>query len=508
MKRLLVIGLDCANPDFVFHDFRNDLPNLSLLMKEGIYGELQSTIPPITIPAWTSMLSSRDPGQLGLYGFRNRKSYDYQDLAFANSSWVRDKLVWNYLEENGLTSILINIPQTFPPIPLKGIMVGCFLTPDKNADYTFPKMIKGELDKIADGDYIIDVRNFRTNDKDRLREEIYLMTRRRFKVIRHFLNSEPWDFFMFVEMGIDRIHHGFWRFHDRAHRLYQPSNPYQDVIHEYYVYVDEEIGMILNDIQDDTAIMVVSDHGAKRMEGGICINDLLIRMGYLKLNYYPENPARLTPNMIDWKNTMAWGEGGYYSRVFLNVKGREPEGKIDLWDYEKVREEIKKALEQMGDQDGKEIGTRVFRPEDIYLSLKGIPPDLIVYFGNLHWRGAGTVGNREIHIFENDTGPDDANHSEKGIFIFKGDFIDKLAYPKKGDGMIDGLSIYDIAPTIIDLFGIEVPPSMIGKSIFKMRCGEEFMDISEERKEPFMWDYSESEREEIRKRLNDLGYLE
>ena len=88
MTRLLVIGLDCETPQFVFDEWRSDLPNLDRLMKEGVHGKLESTIPPITVPAWSSMLSSKDPGQLGLYGFRNRKSYHYEELYFANASWL------------------------------------------------------------------------------------------------------------------------------------------------------------------------------------------------------------------------------------------------------------------------------------------------------------------------------------------------------------------------------------------------------------------------------------
>ena len=107
MTRLLVIGLDCATPQLVFDTWRDDLPNLHRLMKEGIYGELKSTIPPITVPAWTSMLSSKDPGQLGFYGFRNRRSHSYKELYFANASHIREKMVWSYLGEEGLTSILI-----------------------------------------------------------------------------------------------------------------------------------------------------------------------------------------------------------------------------------------------------------------------------------------------------------------------------------------------------------------------------------------------------------------
>lgn len=458
--KVLLIGLDCAAPQLVFDDWKGELPNIAKMIDSGVYGDLVSTDPPITVPAWTSMLSSKDPGQLGFYGFRNRKSFDYEELYFANANYVKEKLVWNYLSINKKNSIIINVPQTFPPKPLRGIMVGCFLTPNKEAQYTYPNDIKYELDEIADGDYIIDVKDFRTDEKDKLLQQIYEMTEKRFKVIKNYLKNKPWDFFAFVEMGIDRIHHAFWRFMASDHRLFKDGNPYQNAIKDYYKYVDERIGEIMELIPDGTHVMVVSDHGAQSMEGGICINEWLIKEGYLTLKEKPEKQTALKPSMIDWSRTMAWGEGGYYGRLFLNVKGREPQGIIEESDYEKIRNEIKEKLENLGDDKGNNIGTVAHKPESIYKECNNIIPDLIVYFGNLTWRSAGTVGTGELHIFENDTGPDDANHAKNGIFI-----MSQKGASMSGQGKRDNMNIYDVAPTVLNLFGIKIPEDMIGKVI-------------------------------------------
>lgn len=461
--KLLVIGLDCATPQLIFHKFIDYLPNIRELMESGIYGNLESTIPPITVPAWTSMVTSKDPGQLGLYGFRNRKDYSYGNLYVANANHVKYKTIWNYLSINRKTSIILGIPQTYPPRPLNGIMVGSFLTPDKSAQYTYPDHIKYELDEVADGNYIIDVPDFRTDDKNKLLANIYEMTEKRFKVVKHLLKNKHWDFFFFVEMGIDRIHHGFWRFSNPEHRLYEIGNKFENAIKDYYVYVDGEIGKLLKLIDKGTAVVIVSDHGAKNMVGGICINEWLQKEGYLTLMVNPTTQQRLKMEDIDWGKTMAWGEGGYYCRIFMNVKGREPSGIIDQNIYEDIRDELIRKLKALTDESGRNIGTMAFKPQDIYRECNNIPPDIIVYLGNLDWRSAGSVGMNTIHIFENDTGPDDANHSQEGIFIMKSE-----RFAEKGI-RLKGPTIYDVAPTILDYYGIKIPEDMIGESLLMGR---------------------------------------
>ncbi|MBI5116146.1 alkaline phosphatase family protein [Candidatus Poribacteria bacterium] len=457
MAKLVIFGLDCAEPDLVFNRWIDDLPNIKRLARSGLHGPLKSTVPPITVPAWTSMMTSHDPGMLGFYGFRNRRSYDYEDLYFANAKYVKAKTLWNHLSRHRLRSLVFGVPQTYPPSPLNGMLVGCFLTPDKNASYTFPEEIKAELDRVADGNYIIDVEDFRTDQKDDLLKAIYVMTERRFKAFRHFYRKDSYDFAIMVEMGIDRIHHGFWRYSDKAHRLYEPGNKYENSIHDYYVNVDAEIGKTLEILPSDTSVMIVSDHGAKTMVGAICINEWLQREGYLTLKEKPTEQKKFKTDMVDWSKTKAWGEGGYYSRIFMNVEGREPKGIIPKKDYEAVRNELKARLEAIVDESGKCINTKAFKPEEVYRATNGIPPDLVVYLGNLDWRSAGSVGMDSIYLYENDTGPDDANHAEEGIFVW--------SIPGQKPGGRGNYSIYDIAPSVLKHFGIDIPVEMIGKPI-------------------------------------------
>ncbi len=457
-KKLVIIGLDCATPQLLFDAWLDEMPNIKRLVSGGIWGNLVSTVPAITVPAWMSMMTSQDPGMLGVYGFRNRKTYGYEDLYTTNASYIKAKTVWNHLSRHRLSSIVLGVPLTYPPKPLNGLLVASFLTPSKDVDYTYPPDLKYTLDRVADGDYIIDVKNFRTNDKDWLVKQIYTMTERRFKVFRHLLRHNEWDFAIMVEMGTDRMHHGFWRFGDRGHRLYQPGNPYENVIHDYYLYLDREIGALLNELPADTSVAVVSDHGAKGMKGGVCINEFFIHEGWLSVKDYPAAPAQLKTENIDWAKTRVWGEGGYYARVFINVEGREPQGIVSKGEYDSFRRMVKEKIEAIPDENGRSIGTKVFYPEEIYKSCTNIPPDLVVYLGDLDWRSAGTIGGRTLHIFENDTGPDDANHAQEGIFIWHGS-------GRPGSAARGKYSIYDIAPSILDYFGIPAPDEMIGRVI-------------------------------------------
>ena len=458
----MIIGLDCAEPSLVFDQWRASLPNLSALMETGLYGPLTSTIPPITVPAWMSMLTSKDPGQLGLYGFRNRQDYSYDSLYIPNSSHVKETTLFQLLSRNRLASILLGVPLTYPPRPLNGIMVSGFLTPDTSSSFTFPESVKDELNKVSNGNYIIDVEDFRTEEKKQLLTQIYDMTRARFRAAHYLLSEKDWDFFMMVEMGVDRIHHGFWRYHDPGHRLFEPGHEYEHAIRDYYLDLDQKIGRLIEAAPPGTLIMIVSDHGARTMVGGFSINQWLIENGYLTLHNIPDIPTRLTPDMIDWPHTKAWGEGGYYGRIFINVLGREPEGIVTPDDYERVRLELKTGLESAPDHNGRPMGTRVFKPEHIYRNVRNIPPDLLVYFGNLAWRSAGTVWkNQPRYVFENDTGPDDANHAQEGLFIM----AVKDGQAPWPAGPRSGMEIYDVAPTVMDFFGLDVPEDMIGKVI-------------------------------------------
>jgi predicted AlkP superfamily phosphohydrolase/phosphomutase len=457
VERVFVIGLDSAPPELLFNEFKNELPNIKKLLERSIYGPMKSCIPAITIPAWMVMATGKTPGELGLYGFRHRYNGSYNEMWIANSKKVTEPTIWDYLGMDGRKSILVGVPPSYPPRKINGWLVSCFITPDSSTEYTYPSELKQNIESLV-GDYLFDV-VFRKNDRDSLIEELEDMTKKRFEVIRYLMSEKEWDYFHFVEIGLDRVHHAFWKYFDEEHHLYEKDNSYKNVIRDYYKLLDEEIGMTLDFLDEETAIALVSDHGVKRMKGAFAVNQWLIEEDYLKIN----NPEVLNRGKqigladldINWKKTIAWAWGGYYSRIFLNVEGREPEGVIKPRDYEAVRDEIADVIKSIKSPEGKKWNTEVFYPENIYPVAIGDRPDMMVYFDNLYWRAAGTVGHPFNYLPENDTGPDDAVHSEYGVFSL---YIPEM----EGEKVLES-TIYDFAPTILKLFDIEVP--MKGRSL-------------------------------------------
>jgi predicted AlkP superfamily phosphohydrolase/phosphomutase len=454
--KILVIGLDCAAPELLLGDER--LVHVRRLMEAGCFGRLESVVPPITVPAWMCMATSQDPGSLGVYGFRNRLDHSYDKLSTVDSRSFHALTIWDQIAREGGSSVLIGVPPSYPPKRVNGISIGCFITPDPARNvYTHPPDVAARIERLV-GDYPVDVKNFRTDDKDRLRSDIFEMTRKHFEVVRHFAREERWDYFQCVEIGLDRIHHGFWKHHDPHHVQHDPDSPYRDVVRDYYLYLDHELGSVLELIDEDTLVLVVSDHGARPLDGGFCVNEWLHREGYLALERYPEKVTPFDELAVDWARTRAWSSGGYYARVFLNVKGREPRGVIEPADYEAVRSDLQRRLESTVDERGAPLGTRVFRPETTYAAVNGIAPDLIVYFADLAWRAVGGVGYDGVHTQENDTGPDDCNHAQYGAFVLAGPGV-----PAAGE--LEGWRLLDVAPTLLVLAGYEVPGSMQGRAL-------------------------------------------
>ena len=145
--KVMIIGLDCAEPSLVLERWRDELPTLSRLAEQGSWGRLTSIIPPITVPAWSCMMASRTPGDLGVYGFRNRSDHSYDGLFIANGAAIKEPRLWDLVSRAGSASIVLGVPGTYPPRPLNGVLVSCFLTPSIESQYTYPPILRREIER-------------------------------------------------------------------------------------------------------------------------------------------------------------------------------------------------------------------------------------------------------------------------------------------------------------------------------------------------------------------------
>jgi predicted AlkP superfamily phosphohydrolase/phosphomutase len=446
MKRLALIGLDCADPTLLGR-LLPELPTLRGLVESGSFTRLRSVDPPITVPAWMCMMTGKDPGQLGVYGFRNRLDHSYESLQIVDSNAFSDAIpIWDTLSLHGRRSILLGIPGTYPPRPVAGRMVTGLLTPVPGAAFTYPPTLKESIQRWV-GDFVFDVSAIETEDESKLIDRIHGMTAQRFEVARRLATCGEWDLFAMVEMGPDRMHHAFWSHHDPLHPNHDPMSPYRDAIRNYYRLLDAEISSLLEVLPDNTHICIASDHGAQRLEGGVAINEWLIREGHLALKEYPAEPTRIEDlierGLVEWDKTTAWGAGGYYGRIFFNVAGREPRGVVPPARYSVLQDEIAAGIEAIPDEDGASLRNRVLRPSTTYRAVRGTAPDLLAYFGNLSWRSIGTVGWNRVHLRGENAGPGTANHSPEGIFL--------SSQPTGRDNPHSILQVYDF---ILGQFGI------------------------------------------------------
>ncbi len=454
---VVVLGLDSVSPWLLFDRFLPLMPNVRELLARSRYGTLRTIDPPITVPAWAVMFSGMDPGTLGLYGFRHRKPGTYWDNYIPTSRTLLQPLLWDRLSRLGKRVCVIGMPPGYPPPAVNGVYISDFLTPDGATDYVYPPSMKAEVDRVSGG-YPFDV-TFRQNDRDRIGRELLEMTRKHFAVARDLWTKGPWDLFAYHEIGPDRLHHTFWRFFDREHPQFEENARMRAVVEEYYRMLDTEIGRFLGEVGPRARVLVVSDHGSQAMKGCFCVNEWLIQKGYLALKGPPPPPKTpIEEAAVDWSRTRAWGSGGYYARIFYNVKGREPEGIVRPKDVPDLETKLTREFQGVTKPDGTPLGVDVRRPREVYREVRGDAPDLMVYFGNVAVRSIGSIGYGSLYIEENDTGPDDAVHSFEGIYA--------ISDPVDGRGQRGPEEkLLDIAPTILTLLGAPVPAELQGRPI-------------------------------------------
>jgi predicted AlkP superfamily phosphohydrolase/phosphomutase len=478
MPRTLVLGLDCLSPELVAAWWEH-LPHLSGLEKRGVSGRLSTTHPPITVPAWRAIFSGKDPGELGVYGFRNRRQYRTAEFGLADSGQFVAEPIWAEWTRRGETTAILNIPGTFPCQGLATWEISCLRTPSDTAGRCHPAGLLAELTPcVEEADYPFDVADYRRLPALELAERVTQQTRDRFAVLRHIWATKHPAHCLFVDLGCDRMHHRFWN-----EGLFAPSNLSSDssTLRKFYQFLDEQVGLTLGLVDwAETRVMVLSDHGAVACHGGFRLNQWLEEQGWLRRLPEHASAPDFHHGQIDWAGTKAWAEGGYYGRVFLNVQGREGTGVIPPEDYEKTRSILRHMLRQIT-CPGSSSPLLVERPEEVYRSVNNVAPDLFVYDPDLHWRFLAGFGADNDLWPRTDAGLDRANHSWHGYFSA---WDPTGKYPLMREGVVDYREIH---------------PWLLGES------NEELRQPSAVNSRLASVEISGSP--EVEKRLRDLGYL-
>lgn len=550
MRRVLVIGLDGATWNLLkpFVD-EGKLPTFKRLIDEGAYGELESTIPSWSIPAWNSITTGKNPGKLGFFSFLSRDygCYDFKpDFLYS-----KERNIWDILSEAGKKIMVVNVPNVHKPPAraFNGLVVVGFLYLDKE-NLTYPKTLKKKLDEICGG-YEIDVldvdgREASFGSVEKRFEAIKSMLRResdrkyvervsktlekRFEAVENLLKRRV-DFAFVVFVAPDRLQHRFW-----LHR---------EILLDCYKRIDDGLEKLLR-MHEDTIVIIISDHGFGPKKRVFNINDWLLKEGYLKLK--SENrckltgiggilrkiknssfvealtkllPLRLPQSLeekvdflvvdeadIDWTRTKVFTQPSseMCGDLYLNLRGRETKGNVNPQEYEKVREELIQKLRNLRDPKTKEkVSATVHKREDIYQGeYIDRAPDLTIQADDSFHGFDTKVGHDQT--FTDGTG---GEHRTNGVFLAYGPDV-------KNGTRIKGANVYDIAPTILHIFNIAVPEDMDGKVLKEIFTPESELARREIRyhaaagsraEEKERERVSPEEEEKVKKRLRSLGYI-
>jgi len=443
--------MDGGEPSLVFEKWRDLLPNIKKLMENGSYARMNSTIPPNTIVAWNSMISGRDTSELGVF------SYTYKtpsgETRLVSSQNLRCKVMWDIIGEYNKRSIGLFVPLSYPVHPIRGCLVSDFLTPDIESNCAYPESLKEKIKKLGNTEVFFDVvaglAEHKHLDPEDLIKRAYLMTDMQFTLLKDLFHNEKWDFFMAVMLGTDRLQHMLWRHFDETHRRFIANSPYHDAIKNYYIYIDAKLGELLSALDDDTVIIVASDHGMIKQEGKININNWLIEQGYLVLHKDVDlsQKQRFSSSFINMEKTIAYGSGAYNARVFINKQ-------IVGSRYPKISEEIIQKLKSIPDDKGNPLDTKVYKAEDIYKNTSDPNcPDLTVYFDDLRWASNPDLGLSGLYSWESAMGADSAGHSRQGFFVISGKKIKKK-------GMMPDIDICQVAPTVMKILQVPIPSDL------------------------------------------------
>lgn len=551
--RVLVIGLDGGTLDLIGPWAEaGHLPNLKRIMAQGAWGLLRSTVPILSPPAWTSMTTGLNPGRHGIFDFSMRRADSYE-ISTIGTTQARNTALWDMLSVLGKRVVVINVPFSYPPKPVNGVMITGLGAPEKRT-FTFPPELSESL--RTEG-YHVDLETpFCPGNQDPYLEEIYTSTAKRREIALRLMHRQAWDFFMVVFRHTDAIASYFWHHLDPTHPDHDPSlaTQYGDAILEYYRCVDEAIGQLQTAAGPETVVLIVSDHGMGPLYKDVYLNEWLRCEGFLtlrkqalqtdnwmrRLGLTRSNIGRLLSalhlrglgervkerlggllqaipgerlphldEMIDWQATQAYSFG-YNGQIYLNVRGREPQGTVEPGtEYQAVLDRlIQRLLAWVDPQDGKPVVTAVYKKQELYHGpyLEQAPDLLILMRDGAYVTHGGYEFSPDGRLFTAPQTFQSGSHRLNGIVMAYGPGI----RPAKGLSA----NIVDITPTVLYLLGVPVPQTLDGRVIEPLvdpdylaarpiTYGE--MPVRASGGHPCEW--TEEDEAVVTQKLKELGYL-
>ncbi len=532
--RLCIIGWDGADWRILRPMMEAGyLPNLAALLSRARAGTLNSTLPPITAPAWITFLTGVNPGRHGLFAWQAPLN-ERLERPLLNASHARAPRLWDWLTQHGRTSLFLNVPMTYPPSPLAGVLVGGMLTPGTHVQFTHPPEVRERLLALMP-DYQVDVEMQHT-EKDRTSprgmrahlQEVRKATEQRTRAWEFLLEAYgPFDVAMIVYEGTDRVQHPLYGY--AANTPPEDADPEWEKrrawVWDYYKFLDEHLGRVLETCADAKHIIFLSDHGFGPLHWEFCANEWLAAHGWLRFRsganrlYRPLRPLarwakRILPRKfvqrskeaitglraIEWEHTVAYSGGPTEDGIWINLKGREPLGTVERRAYEQVREEIIAALKETRLPDGRPLCRGVYRREDVYTGdYVDLAADIVLDLEE---------GVRFTSL-RNPTGPfrevlpaGQGTHRREGVVA--------IVTPGVSPGAFDApLEMAAMAPTILALLGLPVPDGAFdGRVISDVVPRHETTGDVLQSPRVEQQEYTQEESQLLEDHLRSLGYVD
>jgi predicted AlkP superfamily phosphohydrolase/phosphomutase len=544
--RVVVLGLDGATFTILRPLMEaGHLSNLARLAHEGVHGQLESVVPPYSAPAWVSLVTGQGPGKHGIVDFwRYDPSTDERRPVDASN--VGTAAIWDILGEHGQFVGVVNVPLTYPPRPVNGVMVSGMMTPGEDAAYTHPPGLKSWLKEVA-GDYAADPYTSVDRTAAFLKRVLYWVERREAAHLR-LLETHPFDFFINVVQALDPIQHHFWRVLDESHPRHDDDEArrLRHLLLRCYQAVDEVVGHRLGMLDGRTTLLVVSDHGFGPVHRRFNVNRFLLEHGFLVLerDIVPLRSqivegmrtagcrldvlnlrGRLLDNRqrealrrrldqsaapaVDWSRTRAYYTGLTGQGLYVNLAGREATGIVPSGElYEEVRDSLIAALMYLRDPDtGDPVISAVYRREEIYTGPRVSQlPDVVFSLRDRPYLPSERMAAQVI-IEPLPPESSGGRHHPEGIFLAAGPSIRRGAVP-------DGARLIDVAPTVLYALGLPVPEDMDGRVLTEVFTQEHLAANPVRRGPPSMAPpaverYTDRQTDAvIAERLRALGYLD